>query len=68
MVDLECSDTCQDITAEDTHLSSPSGNATFVCKNIASTTQVCCFFAVAEQLIDWTSAARLQLHVARVRG
>ncbi|OJT08832.1 hypothetical protein TRAPUB_259 [Trametes pubescens] len=40
VVDLECSDTCQDITAEDTHLSSPSGNATFVCKNIASTTQL----------------------------
>ncbi|KAI0828649.1 pectin lyase-like protein [Trametes gibbosa] len=40
VVDLECSDTCQDITAEDTHLSSPKGNATFVCKNIASTAEL----------------------------
>ncbi|KAL1949040.1 hypothetical protein VTO73DRAFT_10846 [Trametes versicolor] len=40
VVDIECSDTCQDITAEDTHLTSPSGNATFVCKNIASTAQL----------------------------
>ncbi|KAH9852246.1 pectin lyase-like protein [Lenzites betulinus] len=40
VVSLECSDTCQDITAEDTHLSTPTGNATFVCKNIASTAEL----------------------------
>lgn len=36
VVDLECSDVCQDITAVDTNLTSPSGNATYVCVNIAS--------------------------------
>jgi len=36
VVDLKCSDVCQDITAVDTNLTSPSGNATYVCVNIAS--------------------------------
>ncbi|KAI8972908.1 pectin lyase-like protein [Trametes punicea] len=40
VADLECSDICQDITAKDTHLSSPNGTATFICKNIASTSQL----------------------------
>ncbi|KAI0325169.1 pectin lyase-like protein [Cubamyces sp. BRFM 1775] len=40
VVDMECSDTCQDITATGTHLSSPNGTAVYVCKNIASTAQL----------------------------
>ena len=40
MVDLECSDTCEDITATGTNITSKEGTATFVCKNIASTSEV----------------------------
>ncbi|KAJ8474976.1 hypothetical protein ONZ51_g6872 [Trametes cubensis] len=40
VVDMECSDTCEDITATGTHLSSPNGTAVYICKNIASTAQV----------------------------
>ncbi|KAI0631224.1 pectin lyase-like protein [Trametes polyzona] len=40
VVDLECSDTCEDITARGTRLASPGGAASFVCKNIASTAQL----------------------------
>ncbi|KAH7925795.1 glycoside hydrolase family 28 protein [Leucogyrophana mollusca] len=36
VVDLECSTECQDITATNIHLTSPDGNATYVCANIAS--------------------------------
>ncbi|KAI0370532.1 pectin lyase-like protein [Pilatotrama ljubarskyi] len=40
VVDLECSQTCQDITAKKTHLTSPNGTTTYVCRNIASTAQL----------------------------
>ena len=43
VVDLECSDTCEDITATGTNITSKEGTATFVCKNIASTSEVCFF-------------------------
>ncbi len=37
---MECSDTCKDITATGTNLTSKDGTATYVCKDIASTSQV----------------------------
>ncbi|KAI9065287.1 glycoside hydrolase family 28 protein [Trametes sanguinea] len=40
VVDLECSDQCQDITAKGTRISPPNGTATYICKNIASTSQL----------------------------
>ncbi|GBE83849.1 Probable exopolygalacturonase [Sparassis crispa] len=40
VADLECSAECQDITAEGTNLTSPRGNATYICKNIASETEL----------------------------
>ena len=42
VVDIECSDVCEDITATDINIRVGSGNetATFVCKNIASTAEV----------------------------
>ncbi|KAI0701363.1 pectin lyase-like protein [Cytidiella melzeri] len=36
VVSLECSDECEDITATGTHLTSPSGAASYICENIAS--------------------------------
>ncbi|CAL1699407.1 unnamed protein product [Somion occarium] len=40
VVDIECSAQCTNITATGTNLSSPDGNATFVCKNIQSVDQL----------------------------
>ncbi|KAI0676372.1 pectin lyase-like protein [Trametes maxima] len=40
VVDLECSDICEDITAVDTHISTPKGTPEYVCKNVASTSQL----------------------------
>ncbi|KAI0642765.1 pectin lyase-like protein [Trametes meyenii] len=40
VVDLECSDTCEDITAVNTHISTLKGAPEYVCKNIASTNQL----------------------------
>ncbi|KAI0763430.1 pectin lyase-like protein [Trametes elegans] len=40
VVDLECSDTCEDITAEGVRIAPPNGTATYICKNIASTAQL----------------------------
>ncbi|KAI0760371.1 pectin lyase-like protein [Fomes fomentarius] len=40
VVDMECSATCEDITAVDTHLNSPDGSPAYVCKNIASEAQL----------------------------
>ena len=40
VADLECSDTCEDITATGTKLSPKNGTAEFICKNIASTSEV----------------------------
>lgn len=40
VVDLECSDECEDITATGIDITPPSGNATFICKNIASVNEV----------------------------
>ena len=44
VVDIQCSATCEDITAVNTSLTSPGGVAEYVCKNIASEDQVrvCC--------------------------
>jgi len=38
VVDLECSANCTDITAKGTHLSSPTGAASYICKNITPIT------------------------------
>ncbi|CDO70563.1 Glycoside Hydrolase Family 28 protein [Trametes cinnabarina] len=40
VVDLECSDQCEDITAKRTNISPPNGTATYICKNIVSTAQL----------------------------
>ena len=40
VVDLECSQECEDITASGTNITSPRGPATYVCKNIASESEV----------------------------
>ncbi|EIW74312.1 hypothetical protein CONPUDRAFT_133182 [Coniophora puteana RWD-64-598 SS2] len=37
---LECSTECEDITATGTNLTSPSGNATYLCQNIATESQL----------------------------
>lgn len=37
---LKCSSACQDITATGTHLTSPAGNATYVCQDIVSIKEV----------------------------
>lgn len=46
VVDIECSATCQNITADGTKLAPPSGAAAYTCKNIASTAQVRIFTLV----------------------
>ncbi|KAH9833270.1 pectin lyase-like protein [Rhodofomes roseus] len=40
VVDLECSQECEDITASGIDVTSPDGPATYVCKNIASTDEL----------------------------
>ncbi|TBU59413.1 pectin lyase-like protein [Dichomitus squalens] len=40
VVDLECSDTCEDITATGTKLTPKNGTAEYICKNIASTSEL----------------------------
>ncbi|THH32774.1 hypothetical protein EUX98_g1418 [Antrodiella citrinella] len=40
VADLECSSNCTDITATGTDLSSPKGNATYICKEITSIAQL----------------------------
>ncbi|KAI0077403.1 pectin lyase-like protein [Panus rudis PR-1116 ss-1] len=40
VVDMECSAQCNDITATGTHITSPNGTATYVCKNIMSANQL----------------------------
>ncbi|KZT03751.1 glycoside hydrolase family 28 protein [Laetiporus sulphureus 93-53] len=40
VVDLDCSDECEDITATGTHLSAPNGTATYICVNIASVSEL----------------------------
>ncbi|KAM5537637.1 hypothetical protein V8D89_008715 [Ganoderma adspersum] len=40
VVDIECSDTCEDITATGTNITSKDGTATYVCKDIASTSEL----------------------------
>ncbi|KAI0716739.1 pectin lyase-like protein [Earliella scabrosa] len=40
VVDIQCSATCEDITAVNTSLTSPDGVAEYVCKNIASEDQL----------------------------
>ncbi|TCD71895.1 hypothetical protein EIP91_000027 [Steccherinum ochraceum] len=40
VVDMQCSTNCTDITATGTSLSSPNGTATYVCKNIVSSSQL----------------------------
>ncbi|CCL99569.1 uncharacterized protein FIBRA_01587 [Fibroporia radiculosa] len=40
VVDLVCSEECQDITATGTNLTAPDGQATYICENIASVNEL----------------------------
>ena len=69
MVDIECSDTCEDITATGTNLTSKDGPATFVCKNIASTSKVRLFAPTEPERERWLSTCYAHsLHNARMMG
>lgn len=61
VVDLQCSAICEDITAVGTDIEPPDGNATYICKNIASLSEVRMSyynFSRADLCVSLTSIAR----------
>jgi len=40
VVEIECSQQCQNITAVGTHLAPPNGTASYVCENVASAAEL----------------------------
>lgn len=71
VVDLDCSQECEDITASGINITSPKGPATYVCKNVASEDEVsgmriCVLDTQLNNMCSWTLTAPPRLAKDRV--